>query len=222
MVDWPDFLTKHNIEFIEHGPSTSKGNIYVHCPMCGSDDQGHHLGISLYGKGWGCWRKSHHRGRSAVRLVMILLNVSHTRASEILGLGELTMESDDSLKSKLAQIMGPKSDPQPVKRTLRFPEEFNSLHEHLQTIFLDYLAERGWPRKIVFGISTRYKLHWALQGKWRYRLIFPVYTEDGLVTWTGRHVTPGHEPRYDTLTVDPGKAYEGKYYAKANIKDCLF
>ncbi len=35
-------------------------------------------------------------------------------------------------------------------------------------------------------------------------------------------MTKGIEPRYDTLTVDPDNAYMDEYYAKANIKDCLF
>ena len=55
MFDWISFLDKHGIEYSTRGPSTSRGNVYVHCSFCGQADQGKHLGISLEGKG--VWKK---------------------------------------------------------------------------------------------------------------------------------------------------------------------
>lgn len=225
MIDWPRLLTQHGIEFVESGPSTSKNNLYVHCPMCGASDQGHHMGISTEGRGWGCWRNSNHRGRSDVKLLKVLLDISYERAAELIGGPKL--ESNASLKEKFTQIMSPVNYESSKKHKLILPPEILPLYNpriknKIRPIFAEYLSDRGYPEDIQPQISSTYKLHWALQGQWKYRLIFPIYTRSGLATWTGRHVTPGIEPRYDTLTVDPNKAYRDTYYSTTNIKDCLF
>jgi len=88
-------------------------------------------------------------------------------------------------------------------------------------MFCDYLLERGYKPYAIPLISQTYDLHYALTGLFRYRIIFPVYTKRGLVTWTGRTIVPGVTPRYNTLTTDPEVGSAG-IVARESIKNCLF
>lgn len=235
MIDWPTVLREQGIAFFDKGPSTSRGNIYVHCPFCGAADQGHHMGISIRvpWRGWGCWRNNQHRGKSAAKLLAAILNISRQRAESILGIEGPTLLEDDDVKGKLDAMLKPSTVPtHKEERDLQFPKEIRSLggkrdqiQHHLveKTMFIDYLKERGYQKKEdIYTIIHQYQLRYCLKGLFRYRLIFPVYTMYGLTTWTGRSIVPGKEPRYLTLTINSEVAGAGEPYAKASIKDCLF
>lgn len=227
MIDWPTVLREQGIPFVDKGPSTSKGNIYVRCPMCGSADQGHHMGISIHGKGWGCWRNRLHRGANPSKLLAALLNVSRQRADAILGLEGPTLLGDDDVKGKLEAMFGEQKPIALNKPILEFPKEMKALSKTnngkaaSKQMFQNYLIERGYPSDEVSVLAATYQLRYCLTGLFKYRLIFPVYTKLGLTTWTGRSIVPGREPRYLSLTSNPEVAEDGPL-ALQNIKDCLF
>lgn len=227
MIDWPTVLREQGVAFFDKGPSTSKGNIYVHCPFCGGADQGHHMGISIRDpwRGYGCWRNNSHRGKSPGKLLAAILNVSRQRAESILGIEGPALLEDSDVKGKLEALLSPKSLEETVKdkRELLFPPEIKPLktREARQKMFIEYLKERGYSHDDLVKLLPQYQIRYALQGLFKYRVIFPVYTMQGLTTWTGRSIVPGHEPRYLTLTTNPDTA-KGGPLAKDTIKDCLF
>lgn len=224
MINWPKILDANSIEYVDSGPSTAKNNIYVHCPMCGEADQGYHMGVSTRGRGWGCWRNSNHRGKSPVKLLAALLNVSYDQATTLLGNQGVVVTSDDDVSAKLKLMLKSNREEVQVQKLL-FPKDIKRLVRKpavgMPIMFKKYLAQRGYIRLDANSAAKQYGLRYALTGLFKYRLVFPVYTAQGLTTWTGRSIVPDREPRYLTLTADPEVAGDGPC-AKTTIKDCLF
>lgn len=210
MIDWPKFFDKHRVDYAETGPSTSKGNIYVHCPWCGPADEGQHLGIhTKRGKGWrgyGCWRDQRHRGRDPRRLVAGVLGISLARAGELLGSdaeapGLSSMPISERVKAMKNFNKGVPS------HTLDFTPEMKQIEDKGQgDMFLRYLMSRGFTRNEAVECCFRYKLRYAMTGAYKYRLIIPVYDDNELVTWTGRSIVTHEQIRYKSLSKDPEKA----------------
>lgn len=241
MIDWRKILDQLGIDYKEGGKSTAKNNIYVSCPWCGESD-GQHLGISVKGKGWGCWRRQEHRGTSATKLIAALTGMSFAQAARIVGEEDaLELVGDEAVATKIRSMLMSSAEAQSnvteKPKELKFPSEIRLLKDRPYSLksgkrvkygvdkpFRDYLIKRGYEIFELGLLSRYYGLHYALSGLFQYRLIFPVFGEHGdLVTWTGRTVVPDKEPRYLSLTMDPELA---KKYdmgpALANIKDCLF
>lgn len=215
-INWKQLLLRHGVDFVEQ-----KHDIYVHCVWCGAADEGHHLGISLRGNGYGCWRNSKHRGKNPVRLLAALLNTSLEHAAGLLGAEHGSLIGDTGLHGKLKAMLAPKPPNLPTK--LKFPSEFNKLSTAdrrgtLTGIFFDYLVERGYGLEEIPKLAATYGLRYALHGPYRYRLIFPVHNELGLATWTGRTVTSHKQPRYLTLA---SHTDDGKNQALCPITDCV-
>ena len=229
MIDWERILSANRIEFISGGKSTSRDNIYVHCPWCGSADQGHHLGISLKGKGWGCWRNSSHRGKSAVKLLAGLLGVSLARASSMLGISSgPAMTDDHNVADRVRQLWAGEA-PEDKEGPLTFPKQIKPLlpiaakgHDHPMT---SYLKDRGYSNYSQrHDVCFQHDLHYALSGAFAYRLIFPVYNEaKELMTWTGRATNDDAGLRYMTLSTQPEKAEANNLpVAKEKITNLIF
>src|SRR5262249_9671231 len=88
---------------------------------------------------------------------------------------------------------------------LRLPVEFRPLlnGSPLSGPFLEYLRQRDFRDAQIQWLAENYDLRYATQGRFAYRIVLPVRDRYGsLLTWTGRAVSPGAEPRYLTLTVD--------------------
>jgi hypothetical protein len=67
--------------------------------------------------------------------------------------------------------------------------------------FVAYLRgeSRGFTRKQISTMSDDYGLRYCKEGRFRGRIIFPVWFEGKLVTWTGRSIYADAELRYKTL-----------------------
>src|SRR6185436_20537355 len=84
-IDWRAFFRRHNIDYVTSGPNASKGRLQIKCPFCGQDDPSEHMGVSIRGKGWSCWRNAGHRGVSSERLIQALLRCSSEEAKRLIG-----------------------------------------------------------------------------------------------------------------------------------------
>ena len=119
-IDWPTILRAHHIVHVDTGPSTSKDNIYVHCPFCGQADGGYHMGISTKGKGWGCWRNTAHRGKAPARLLAALLRIDIGMALRMLGQqGAGSLEADADVLGRLNEIFGKAANDDKVNEHVR-------------------------------------------------------------------------------------------------------
>lgn len=208
--DWPRFLREHHIEFVVE----RKDNIAIRCPFCGDSDPSHHLGISLRGKGWNCWRNAEHRGKSRARLIQQLLRCSPEEAQR-LAYGDSPVPSDDELGEMLSALAGPGAAA-PQQSKLAFLPEMKPLRGTGPFVekFRGYLRKRGYRDRQIEWLAEAYELHYALRGDFANRLIFPLRDRYGaLLTWTGRTIREQVTLRYREL----GKA-EG---ALASPKDLL-
>lgn len=199
--DWVSFVARYSIDHIDHGPSTARGNLYVHCPFCGASDRGYHMGLSLSGRGWGCWKNSAHRGRSPARLVAALLGVSHSEAARIAGVKSPAGVSDDQMGTMLSNLIGSSSNEPPAE--LVMPEEFSNRWEsRVARPFVEYLAKRGFSLEGISWLTKHYDLRFALYGAYRYRIIVPIVDSTGrLYSWTARAVNEDAPNKYKTLSV---------------------
>lgn len=216
-MNWVSFLEQRGIEFVDRGPSTSKDNIYVACPFCGDADHGHHMGISLKGSGWGCWRNTTHRGRNPAKLVQALLRCSWEEANSIAGRGGRVVSG---LRGIMDRLQGKVFSDTP--KALVMPEYFKPLVQE-NSPHWNYFRGRGFKHQEIEDLSEKFDLRmvWGGMGLWSWRIIIPVYNEDGdLVTWTARSISD-KGLRYRTLTADPAKAEEDKLVAIHPISDCL-
>jgi hypothetical protein len=226
MFNWKQFLVAYKIEFIEHGPNVSRGNCNIKCPWCGESDVSYHLGISLNGKGFGCWRNTNHRGKNPRRLVQALLQCSYDAAQQIVdGSNTLVLLDERSFIDQVNSLFG---NNQPIPYLGDDPLDFTNEMRLIQNIglgkfFFDYIKNRGYTANEAYQLIEDYKLHYAVRGAFSYRVIIPVIMEQGLVTWTSRAITDNTLVRYKTLSVDKEKAEsQSTPRALISIKDTLW
>src|ERR1019366_5803935 len=202
-INWKRLLDSHGVEYIERGSSVVKGNIAVHCPMCGNADGGHHMGINLSNGYWGCWRNTQHRGKSPIRLLMTLLKVSFAQACDIAGLDAETVDPEgwDSIKNNLFEH-DDQVDKSARVTQLRMPDEFREITSAVRTTrFFNYLERRGFPLSTISELCRLYRLRAAVIGDFKDRVIMPYYMDAKLLTWTGRAVGET-KMRYLDLAID--------------------
>ena len=207
--DWVRFVRDHNIPFVTSGPNTAQGHISIKCPYCGSSDPSQHMGLSKDTSApvWGCLRNSGHRGRNPRRLVQRLLGVSFGAASALV---EETQKVNVDALDVAIRALSP-HDPlyraQNRKRTaVSFPKTFRKFEgrvsDRYSMQFLNYVAGRGFGQDSL-DVCQHYDLRYAMTGDYAYRVIFPVYFEGELFSWTGRTIGSAI-PRYMTMA-DSGK-----------------
>jgi hypothetical protein len=222
--DFIEFFRRHRIEYATSGPSVTKNNVAIHCPFCGGSDHSMHMGVSLLGKGWRCWRNpGEHKGRHPFRLVKALLGCSTAEALRITGSSHMPVSADlfERVKTLLDNDVVESTDA--VMEPPTIPSTFRSLTDGLPASFpyCAYLAARGYGDEDLEWLDVM-GLRYASRGAWKGRILFPVHVYGKLVSWTGRTIWPSEELRYRTLSVDWQKAkYGGDSPALAPINHTL-
>lgn len=215
--DWIRFLQHHRIEYVTSGSNVAAGNIAVHCPYCGSTDPSYHMGVSLKGYGFGCWRNKTHRGKDPARLIAALLSISLVQARSMIGSTTVNV-SDLSLQDRVASLLKPNNAPT-VETELTFPSEIKRLDwaNRKPRMFFDYLYTRGYTEDEAQVACQKFGLRYALTGDFAYRIIFPIRNADNeLVSWTGRAIASDQSVRYKTLSTR-----HGAIKARGSITDYL-
>lgn len=209
--DWLRFFDAYRIPYSEHGPNTSKDNVVVRCPFCGTQDPSQHMSVSLSGRGWKCWRQPTHRGKNPARLVAALAHVDRATADRIVG-NAVYIPSDFMRRMKEALVV----DKMPAAKKsigLELPREFKPFTGLPSSKpFVRYLVQdRGFSQKQVATFTQRYGLRYCARGTYRGRVIFPVYYRGRLVSWTGRTIYADEVLRYRALSSDGEKAEKEGY-----------
>jgi hypothetical protein len=89
---------------------------------------------------------------------------------------------------------------------LEFPAEFRPIKDTFGARrFIEYLTgpTRRFTKKQVLNMTPEYDLRYATSGPMKGRIIFPVFVNEELMTWTGRTIYPSVDLRYKTLSTDP-------------------
>lgn len=202
-MDWESFFNDHHIDYVTRGSNVKRGNVNIACPLCG-DDPSHHMGVSLEGKGWGCWRSANHAGKKPQNLIRALLGCSYNQAKLITQ--QYSQADPESLSEALEALQArDRPDKRPDKRgKLKMPAEFRDVTKSGSTArFYNYLKRRGYKRPME--LCELYNLKCATTGKWKDRIIIPIYMDGELVSWTSRAIIkPVNAPRYLALSEDQG------------------
>jgi hypothetical protein len=197
--NWTQFFESHHIHVATSGPNVSRGHVAVHCPFCGTADPSEHMSVNLKHGGWNCWRNDNHSGKSPVYLVQALLRCSRERAMGIVG--ESLFIPEDFLGTVHGLIAPQQSAP---RKAITLPDTFKRFEgQRSSRRFIDYLSGRDFTSKQIGRLSDRYDIRYCTDGRFRQRIIFPVYFEGKLMTYTGRTIYPDTLPRYKTLSYDP-------------------
>jgi hypothetical protein len=199
-VDWVAFLEAHGVDYVSSGPNTKRGNISIQCPWCGPDDPSQHLSVALDKDAYGCWRNARHAGRNPYPLVAALLNCSFSQAKLIVQ--QFNAADPENLEAAVMALGGLTKPVQQPELPIELPDTFKSIKPTgLTRRFWRYLEGRGFDD--VASLIDRYSLMCCQVGRWKDRIILPIYSNGKLVGWTARAIQgTAHAPRY--LTSSPG------------------
>jgi len=211
--DIKSFLDSNNVYYREHGTGVKKGNVIIHCPYCGADDKGEHLGINLSNGVWGCWRNDTHRSKDLAKLLTRISPVSYKQARKLIGADVKFIEEDlfdELISDDYFKIVKKKNK---KIKSLLLPKEFKLLKikNHFARHHVHYLSGRGFDN--VRLLSSNYNLMYALTGDYKGRIIMPVYFNKQLVTWTSRALSKYASLRYRSLSAEN---------SSLNIKDTVY
>lgn len=203
-MNWEAFFDDYRIEWVSRGPNVKRGNINIACPYCG-DDHSHHMGVSLEGKGYGCWRSANHAGKKPHNLIRELLKCSFNQAQMIAK--QYSVADPEDLDEALAALQGmdaPDKTPT-VSKPLDFRPDFKRIKpKGLVSRFYNYLEKRGFG-KDTQEVCDLYDLRCAMTGQFKDRIIIPIYQKEKLVSWTSRSIGKNtNAPRYLALSEEHG------------------
>lgn len=198
--NYQPFLDFYGIEYATEGKNVSPGNVNVRCPFCRDGDPSMHMGLSLEGFGWGCWRDVRHRGKDPARIVQALLGVSYGEAEKIVADGSPLTTSLDAMRKKLDRLAAAKPVIDLSFVEVEFPPEVKRITK-ANVSFIEYLRGRGFDG-CCLELIERFNLHGCYSGRWANRVIFPIMWKGRMVGWTGRAIYPSMEPKYLTFPND--------------------
>lgn len=223
--DFRAFLENNGIEYIDHGPQVTRGNIGIQCPFCGDADPSYHMGINVTTNYWNCWRNSYHRGKSPARLVAKLLGCTVLRAKTIVSEESTTdVSAFDEMYLRLNQPPKEKEKPPEPPTRLNFVNGMRKVSRRgYGELFYKYIRDRGFTKSQTDWVIKEHKLKYSLTGTWRWRLIIPIYFNGKLVNWTGRSIRKDATVRYLSLSTAPSEDSPSDMpQAVMSVKHCLF
>lgn len=181
---------------IPYSIKVNRGWVNVECPYCTSEHP-MHLGFNPAGDYCTCWNCGGHELKSTLSKV---LGVSYNDINEIMshyeGRGGMLMQ----LNKKVAKA-----------KHLELPNTgFTSAERK-------YLISRNFSPRFLhekYGVVGG-----GIVGRWKFRIIVPVYLNGKLISWTGRSILDNQTlkekeiPRYKNLSIEE---------SVINIKECIF
>ena len=203
--NWKLFLEQHNIPYITKGPNVRSGNININCPWC-RDDPSHHLGIFPDG-GVSCWRDSNHSGTHTT-LVAKLLGCSLSQASQLVNPKRNRLTEFEFISNSIDDLFSDKdyaTDESTETGKLTLRNSFKKISWYGSSkIHFNYLKNRrkslAYDKDEVNKIIDKYSLMYSLDYDWSSRVIYPVYRNQQLITWTGRSIQTNPAIRYKSLS----------------------
>lgn len=197
-IDWISIFEEHGIEYRTRGANVAHGNINIHCPWCAYQDPSYHLGVSLTGKGYGCWRNSRHRGKDPSWLIRSLLG--HQVAAKILARYVRAGRAHGRPEIVRDEIIRP--------HVLHLPEGVVQHDPIVDSRWDAYLVSRGFGIKDLPALWNDWGLLVGKYGTYAGRVLIPYYVRGEAVFFTARAITKDAEIRYkamphDQAVIDP-------------------
>jgi hypothetical protein len=133
---------------------------------------------------------------------MGLISCSYERAQEIVGTARFVPTDF------MARVQASLSPPAIIERKPPpMPPEFKPIRNVPSArMYLRYLKDRGFDDREIMRLTKRYDVYYATRGPYGGRIIFCVYMNGRLVSWTGRALSKNNDLRYKTLSDDPERS----------------
>lgn len=195
-MNWTDFFDDNFIPYTRAGPNTSPGWVSIQCPFCGDDDPSMHMGISLSGGHWQCWRYATHRGVKPYKLLNALAAKYPLGMRTAAIVETYNTPNPDAFDLPLRSSGKQKGIPK-VMVGLNMPVDAMPINPFSSTgKFWSYLVGRGFEP--LQPLLTYYHIRACLLGKWSGRIILPVYypSYPTLIGWQARAISERAYLRY--------------------------
>jgi hypothetical protein len=186
-----NYLNDKSIHYDTHGKNVTPGWINIQCVYPECDDISNHLGINLTTNLHSCWKCGNKGG--IPKLIQLIEHCSYYQAKEI----ERNYSDNFSISSPLV-----------IRKTYdndicELPKE--SLNK-LPNLHKKYLISRGFEPDLM---QNKYKISACyLSGKYKYRMIIPIFYNNEIVSFIGRDVTEKASIKYltcpDKKAIIPG------------------
>ena len=174
-MDIIDYLDNQGIKVTKSGKNVSAGWIGIRCPFC--DDTSNHLGIHVKSLKCSCWKCG---GHHISKLLQELLALSRKQANLVIK----KLDRDDS------QLISDQQYENLSKVGTKLPPHLTTFPD----IYRDYLKSRGFLPK---RIRKKYDLLAAGHvGRYKFRIIIPIYIKRQLVSFTSRAIFDEMTPPY--------------------------
>lgn len=173
-----EFFEEYGVEVWTEGKNVSAGWCNINCPFC--DDVSNHLGIRYNDFRVHCWKCGGHSIEDVISEVAECSYAEAKRIFRTLGAGRV---DPPMIVEKTASSVLTTQTQMPRESSIHFPK----LH-------IEYLRSRGFkPRQLI----RKYKLRAVHTiGRYKFRVIIPIYMHHRLVSFTSRDVTGDQEPKY--------------------------
>jgi len=183
-IDIEEYLDAKGVAYSPPGSkNVGKNSIGISCPFCGDHAYSgdNHLGIRLDSKIFSCWICG--RTGNIFKLVMKLEECTFKQAVRTLA---KYVYYDVSFAEKDTDVVISNSN-----STISLP---SYAKKELFSVHRKYLLDRGFDPDYIFN---KYDLYCTgMLGKWKFRLIIPVYHKKKLVTFSSRDITDKSPNKY--------------------------
>lgn len=177
LLGWLDSL---GVDYWEEGPNVSAGWIGLQCPWC--DDDHNHLGVSLHGKNYSCWR-CEAKG-SLIALIRELAGLSYGKALDTI----TDWQGAEYLPPERERLQDDGQDVLPVGCRDLTPAQ------------RQYLERRRYnPDALVqeWGVVGG-----PLSGPFNHRIIIPLHLRGRTVSYIGADITGTKDDKYKAARVE--------------------
>lgn len=187
------YLDDKSIWYSTEGKNISQGWIGLQCPFCG--DTSNHLGINVFFKSVSCWRCGKH---SVVEFIRETENCNYHTAERIISkYQDRTLSHIDKIPERhLSEL--PVTLPKQATKTIPPPHK-------------SFLLSRNFDPDTLYRKYDLYSCYTT--GKYKYRIIAPIYMKRELTGYVARDVTGEAEIRYKNSPIEE---------SKVSVKDSLY
>lgn len=179
-----EFLDEYDVEYWTSGENVTRGWVNIKCPFC--EDHKNHLGIKIKTLQVNCWLCGSH---TTLRFIQKIVRCKWDEAKRILR----SLEKDRDYKR--GHRFTTESRPSDI---IKIKDIASS---HFPKLHIDYLRDRGFtrPRQLIkkYRLLSCYTI-----GKYKYRIIIPIYINNAMISFTSRDVTEQQEPKYKHPSLD--------------------
>lgn len=188
-IDFEQFCQDNGIITVQDGKNVSLGWVHVNCPFC--YDPSFHLGFIQEYNAFKCWICGKHQPKK------VLLRLTNNQSWYEIYRKYYNFNGNAPIRRKKRKEVS----------VVRFPEKFTKMG----AMHKKYLRERGFNWR---ELEQKYNLMGSTNlGRWKYRIIIPVYFNGIPVTFTARDISNKSNIRYKNCPKD----FEGK-----QLKECLY